>query len=62
MLQANGEKRSLVIAFAGTQGLSMLLAACQDAPWDTIGVVPPANAGAAFAQLHSLMSVSATRY
>ncbi|NLG49474.1 MAG: hypothetical protein GX552_05110 [Chloroflexi bacterium] len=59
MLETNGEKRSLVVAFAGTQGLSMLLAACHDAPWNTIGVVPPANAGAAFAQLHSLMGVSA---
>ena len=52
-------KRSKVVAFAGTQGLSMLLTAYRDAPWDTIGVVPPANAGAAFAQLHSEIGTSA---
>ena len=52
-------KRSVVVGFAGTQGLAMLLAACKDAPWDTVGVVPPANAGASFAQLHSSMGTSA---
>ncbi len=51
--------KSTVVAFAGTLGLGMLLNACRDEPWDTIGVVPPANAGAAFAQLHSIMGVSA---
>ena len=52
------EHRPKVVAFAGTQGLAMMISAYRDAPWDTIGVVPPANAGAAFAQLHS--SVGAT--
>ncbi len=48
-----------VVAFAGTQGLRMLIAAYRDAPWATVGVVPPANAGAAFAQLHSAIGASA---
>jgi phosphomannomutase/phosphoglucomutase len=52
-------KHSLVVAFAGTQGLSMLLPACKDAPWETVGVVPPANSGASFAQLHSSLGISA---
>ncbi|MBC7237802.1 MAG: hypothetical protein H5T69_18320, partial [Chloroflexi bacterium] len=43
-------KRPKVVAFAGTQGLAMLLSAYKGEPWDTVGVVPPANAGAAFAQ------------
>lgn len=37
----------------------MLLAACKDALWDTVGIVPPANAGASFAQLHSSIGASA---
>ncbi len=53
------KKRSQVVAFAGTQGLAMLLSAYKDAPWQTVGVVPPANAGAAFAQLHSAIGASA---
>ena len=53
------DKKQKVVAFAGTQGLGMLLTAYKDAPWDTIGVVPPANAGAAFAQLHSSVGTSA---
>ncbi len=52
-------KRSLVVALAGTQGLAMMLSACKDAPWRTVGVVPPANAGAAFAQLHSAIGATA---
>jgi phosphomannomutase/phosphoglucomutase len=55
----NGSKRSRVVAFAGTQGLAMLLTACKGAPWDMVAVVPPANAGAAFAQLHSSIGASA---
>ncbi len=51
--------RSQVVAFAGTQGLAMLVSAYRDAPWDVVGVVPPANAGAAFAQLHSSIAASA---
>jgi phosphomannomutase/phosphoglucomutase len=53
------KRRPQVVAFAGTQGLAMLLSAYRDAPWDMIGVVPPANAGAAFAQLHSAIGASA---
>ncbi len=53
------EHRSTVVAFAGTLGLGMVLAAGRDEPWNMIGVVPPANAGAAFAQLHTTMGVSA---
>jgi phosphomannomutase/phosphoglucomutase len=53
------EKRAKVVAFAGTQGLSMLLTAYRDAPWEVVGVVPPANAGASFAQLHSTIHASA---
>ncbi|HHX64294.1 MAG TPA: hypothetical protein GX702_05335 [Chloroflexi bacterium] len=52
------KRRPKVVAFAGTQGLAMLLSAYQDAPWDIIGVVPPANAGAAFAQLHSTIGAT----
>ena len=52
-------KRPQVVAFAGTQGLSMLLSAYKDEPWDIVGVVPPANAGASFAQLHSFIGTSA---
>ena len=55
----DGEKRYQVVAFAGTLGLTMLLSACKDAPWDTMGVVPPANAGASFAQLHTIIGASA---
>jgi phosphomannomutase/phosphoglucomutase len=51
--------RQQVVAFAGTQGLAMLVSAYRDAPWDITGVVPPANAGAAFAQLHSSIGASA---
>ncbi len=53
------DDRAQVVAFAGTQGLAMLVSAYRDAPWDVIGVVPPANAGAAFAQLHSSIGASA---
>jgi phosphomannomutase/phosphoglucomutase len=59
MMQLEETKRPKVVAFAGTQGLAMLISAYRDAPWDTIGVVPPANAGAAFAQLHSMIGASA---
>ncbi|MHB1296134.1 MAG: 2-phospho-L-lactate transferase CofD family protein [Anaerolineae bacterium] len=59
MPSADQPTRSKVVAFAGTLGLEMLLSACKDSPWDTIGIVPPANAGAAFAQLHSSLHVSA---
>jgi len=55
----NRVKRSQVVAFAGTQGLAMLLSACRDAPWSTVGVVPPANAGASFARLHSTIGATA---
>jgi len=51
--------RQQVVVFAGTQGLAMLLSAYRDAPWDITGVVPPANAGAAFAQLHSSLGATA---
>lgn len=50
--------RSHVVGFAGTQGLSMLLSACKGAPWQTVGVVPPANAGASFAQLHASLGTT----
>jgi hypothetical protein len=52
-------RRPKVVAFAGTQGLTMLVSAYRDAPWDTVGIVPPANAGASFAQLHSSIGASA---
>ena len=52
-------RRPKVVAFAGTQGLTMLISAYRNAPWDTVGVVPPANAGASFAQLHSSVGASA---
>jgi phosphomannomutase/phosphoglucomutase len=58
-MSSQPSKKQQVVAFAGTQGLRMLLTAYQDAPWDTVGVVPPANAGAAFAQLHSAIGASA---
>ena len=52
-------KRPQVVAFAGTQGLAMLLSACRGAPWRTVGIVPPANAGASFARLHSAIGATA---
>lgn len=59
MKQKTREKRSRVVAFAGTQGLAMLISAYRDAPWEMVGVVSPAYAGAAFAQLHSSIGASA---
>ena len=58
-MMTGSANRPKVVAFAGTQGLAMMISAYRDAPWDTIGVVPPANAGAAFAQLHSSIGASA---
>lgn len=52
-------KKPQVVAFAGTLGLKILISAYRDAPWTTVGVVPPANAGAAFAQLHSSIGATA---
>lgn len=51
--------KPLVVVFAGTLGLKTLLSAYRDAPWSTVGIVPPANAGAAFAQLHSSIGATA---
>jgi phosphomannomutase/phosphoglucomutase len=51
--------RPQVVVFAGTLGLNILLSAYRNAPWATVGVVPPANAGAAFAQLHSAIGATA---
>ncbi|MBN1401207.1 MAG: YvcK family protein, partial [Anaerolineae bacterium] len=58
-MSSTHEKRPKVVAFAGTQGLAMLISAYREAPWEMIGVVPPANAGAAFAQLHTAIGASA---
>ena len=52
-------RRSKVVIFAGTSGLAMLLRIRRLVPWDVIGVVPPANAGAAFARLYSTIGVTA---
>lgn len=59
MEASNKTKRPQVVAFAGTQGLAMLLSACRSAPWRMVGVVPPANAGASFARLHSTIGATA---
>lgn len=53
------EKKPQVVVFAGTLGLRILISAYRDAPWSMVGVVPPANAGAAFAQLHSAIGATA---
>jgi len=52
-------KRPKIVIFAGTSGLAMLLRIRRQVPWDVIGVVPPANAGAAFARLHSEIGITA---
>ncbi len=52
-------RRQKVVVFAGTLGLRVLLPAFREEPWETVGVVPPANAGAAFAQLHSEIGATA---
>lgn len=53
------ETRPLVVALAGTLGLRIVVKAFRQAPWRTIGIVSPANAGASFAQLHSTIGASA---
>ncbi len=52
-------KRPKVVIFAGTSGLAMLLRVRRQVPWDVVGVVPPANAGAAFARLHAELGTTA---
>jgi phosphomannomutase/phosphoglucomutase len=52
-------RRPKIVIFAGTSGLAMLLRIRREVPWDVIGVVPPANAGAAFARLHSELGITA---
>jgi len=52
-------KRPKIVIFAGTSGLGMLLRMRKEVPWDMVGVVPPANAGGAFARLHSTMGTTA---
>lgn len=52
-------KHPKIVVFAGTSGLQTLLRIRSEAPWDVVGVVPPANAGASFARLHSAIGVSA---
>jgi phosphomannomutase/phosphoglucomutase len=52
-------KRPKVVIFAGTSGLAILLRMRREVPWDVVGVVPPANAGAAFARLHSDIGTTA---
>ncbi len=52
-------KRPKVVIFAGTSGLAMLLRVRRQVPWDVVGVVPPANAGAAFARLHADLGTTA---
>jgi phosphomannomutase/phosphoglucomutase len=52
-------KQSKIVIFAGTSGLAMLLRMRRQVPWDVIGVVSPANAGASFARLHSEIGITA---
>jgi len=52
-------KRPKAVIFAGTSGLAMLLRMRREVPWAVVGVVPPANAGAAFARLHSDIDTTA---
>jgi phosphomannomutase/phosphoglucomutase len=52
-------KRPKAVIFAGTSGLAMLLRMRREVPWAVVGVVPPANAGAAFARLHSDIGTTA---
>jgi phosphomannomutase/phosphoglucomutase len=52
-------KRPKIVIFAGTSGLGMLLRMRKEVPWDVVGVVPPANAGGAFARLHSDIGTTA---
>jgi phosphomannomutase/phosphoglucomutase len=53
------DERPKVVILAGTSGLAMLLRNRRQVPWDVVGVVPPANAGATFARLHSELGVTA---
>ena len=52
-------RRPKIVIFAGTSGLAMLLRNRREVPWDIVGVVSPANAGAAFARLHSELGITA---
>ncbi len=52
-------RRPKIVIFAGTSGLAMLLRKRREVPWDIVGVVSPANAGAAFARLHSELGITA---
>jgi phosphomannomutase/phosphoglucomutase len=55
----SADERPKVVILAGTSGLAMLLRNRHQVPWDVVGVVPPANAGATFARLHSELGVTA---
>ncbi len=52
-------KRPKVVILAGTSGLNILLRMRNQAPWDVVGIVPPANAGASFARLHADIGATA---
>ncbi|MBN1582834.1 MAG: YvcK family protein [Anaerolineae bacterium] len=52
-------RRSKVVILAGTSGLAMLMRIRREVPWDVVGVVPPANAGASFARLHADIGTTA---
>jgi phosphomannomutase/phosphoglucomutase len=52
-------ERPKVVILSGTSGLAMLMRDRHQVPWEVIGVVPPANAGATFARLHSALGITA---
>ena len=52
-------KRPKVVILAGTSGLAMLMRNRREVPWDVVGVVSPANAGASFARLHADIGTTA---
>jgi phosphomannomutase/phosphoglucomutase len=55
----SSEERPKVVILAGTSGLAMLMRNRHQVPWEVLGVVPPANAGATFARLRAALGVTA---
>jgi phosphomannomutase/phosphoglucomutase len=57
--ERSARRRPLVVAFAGTEGLSMLLRIADQVQWDIVGVVPPVGSGVAFARLRREIGITA---
>jgi phosphomannomutase/phosphoglucomutase len=57
--ERSARKINLVVVFAGTEGLSMLLRIADQVQWDIVGVVPPVGSGVAFARLRREIGITA---